>query len=623
MAFDPTMPRPEHAPAETKPTAAAYNPSTEERKAVKLAWDIFKKNKKKKDEYDGKWLDYYKMFRGRQWPDQRPSWRHSDVINLIFQALQSQIPLETDSRPKISYIPTEPSDTQFAEIMNQIAESDWERYNWLLTLTEVVHDKYFYGTGMSSLDWDPDAENGAGAIVYKSRDPFYCFPDPDSTDVNVEGNNFAYAEPKDLSWVKKKWPDKADFISPEAYDMAGGSKTDLEPLKTRSSIDQRMTLEGSNPLEWGKRDQALVLTVWCKSDEYDEITEPELDAQGAPIVGADGEPKNRYIQKLKYPNGRKIMCCGQVLLEDGAIEYDDGEVPFSRCQNYMLPREFWGISEVEQLEGPQKIFNKLVCFTLDVLTLMGNPIWIVDSTSGVDTDNLVNRAGDVIEKEPGSEVRREAGVQLQPYVISLIDKLVVWFDRISGSQDVSRGNNPGGVTAMGAIEALQEAAQTRTRQKLRLMDCYLKTVGQQYASRVMQYYDAPRIFRITNNDGAKKYFKFHVQTADKPDGTSVKVARVTPFVENAGVWSEGPPSEYELRGKLDVRASTGSGLPFAKAEKEQRLLKMFELGIIDEEEVLTGMDYPNAAIVLQRIKARKEAEAAAQQGPGGPPPQAA
>jgi hypothetical protein len=64
-------------------------------------------------------------------------------------------------------------------------------------------------------------------------------------------------------------------------------------------------------------------------------------------------------------------------------------------------------------------------------------------------------------------------------------------------------------------------------------------------------------------------------------------------------------------------------LPFAKAEKEQRLLKMFELGIIDEEEVLTGMDYPNAAIVLQRIKARKEAEAAAQQGPGGPPPQAA
>lgn len=148
----------EHESA-NKPTTAGeetYNPSIEERKLVKKMESLFMKAKKKKSKFDYCWPDYYKMFRGKQWKEQRPSYRNSEVFNLVFQAVQSQVPLITDSKPKFEYLPTEPSDREFADLMNDIAASDWQRHNWLFVLTEVVYDSYLYGTGLSSLTFDAD-----------------------------------------------------------------------------------------------------------------------------------------------------------------------------------------------------------------------------------------------------------------------------------------------------------------------------------------------------------------------------------------------------------------------------------------------------------------------------------
>lgn len=602
----------EHAPRNRSDKSADnYVPTDAEEKIVKFVMDKFRRAKKHRDKYDAKWLDNYKMFRGKQWANARPSWRHSDIVNMIFQAIQSMSPLESDSRPKFTFLPEEPSDTEVAEILNQVCESDWERNNWLLTLIEVVLDKYLYGTGLSSMEFNQEALDGAGAIEFQSTDPFHVFPDPDARDCNVDCEYFLTAVPWALEKAKKKWPDKASLIKCDTFDVYGGDKSDFGTSKIKSNIDRRLIYEESGSSDNSMQDYALIITMYCKSDEYEEIEELQ--------TAEDGSQTARYVQKLKYPQGRKIVLSGNIILEDGPIPYDDGKIPFARCQNYILPREFWGISEIEALEGPQKIFNKLVCLTLDILTMTGNPILMVDSTAGLDTDNLFNRPGDVWEKEPGSNIQWLQGAQLNPAFLQMIDRMENWFNNISGSSDVSRGAAPASITAASAIEALQEASQIRTRQKLRLIDCYLKDCGQQYKSRVFQFYTVPRLFRLTNKQGLNKYFKFHVTTDEK---TGKKMARVTNYIETPdGGFSEGMTKEYEIRGEMDVRAYTGSELPFAKAQKEQRLIKMFELGVIDAQELLTAMEYPNAEMVLQRMKA-SQMEAARARQPAAAPQQA-
>jgi hypothetical protein len=603
---------PEHAAPEEMPEGDNYTPDAEEKKDIKLVEKLFDQAKRFKSKYDERWNDFHNMFRGQQWKEQRPSYRHSEVINLIFREIQSAVPIQMDSRPKFEYLPQEPGDIELAEILNQVAESDWQKYNWQEQLTEVVYDSNIVGTGLGGIYFDPEKENGLGAACFDSEDPFYHFPDPAAKDFNKCMKYHVKAEPMAIEEIKKKWPNgkyvTADVINIKQMDLRG-----KERVRFKSPTDATVLADGAEQYDASEQPQALVVT--CYLDGGFEVDEKAEETQAD-----DGTVNVKYVQFKKYPKGRKIVICAGVRLESSENEYEHGRMPFARLQNYVNPRQFWGISEIEQLESPQKVFNKLISFALDVLTLMGNPIWKVGTAAGVDTDNLFNQPGLVVEADDISQIQREEGVQLQPYVLQLIDRMKLWFDDVSGQGEASRGVQPTGVTAASAIQSLQEATQTRLRQKARNMDAFLQNMGQLYQETVFQKYTAPRIFRLTNKDGSMKFFKFHVEPGE--DGK--KSVRYKPFLQNQqnGAVTEGEEKSFETSGSMDVKVSTGSMLPFAKADKENRLLQYFDRGIIDEEEVLKGAEFPNWEAVLQRVRERQAQMAAQQQAGQGPAPAA-
>ena len=595
----------EHEPRMKDPSEVEspynYQPTEEEEKAVKLGHRLLRIAKKARGNYDPRWLQYYRMFRGDQWQEKRPAYRASEVVNFIFQNIQSMSPLMTDGNPRVNFLPQEPSDREFAEIVDDLFVADWDKFNWLMEISEMILDGHIHGTGVGFVGFDPDALDQAGAANFESKDPLYCFPDPDAKDPD-KATYFVYAEPRPVSWIKSRYPDKSEFIKPDCDNFVKQQKAVNNDTTLRHPLDGHIKVDWeSKPTGAEKDDTALYIEIYMTP----QFVKPDGCLDGESIKDENGEE----VFKLKYPKGRKICMVGNVLLYDDRLPFDDLKVPFITWKNYVDPRSFWGISEVEQLSGPQQVFNKLVSFCIDVLVLMGNPIWVVGTDSGIDTDNLYNRPGMVVEKNPNSEVRREEGVQLQPYVLQLIDRFKTWFDDIGGSQDITRGTVGGGVSAASAIEQLQSAAQTRTRGKMRNLDATFEQFGSRYLSRVMQFYTAPRVGRITGKDGVQKYFKFEVN--NNPDG---RVARVSKYSHDKMMWE--PSKDIAVNRQLDIKATTGSSLPFAKSQNEQRLFNLFDRGVIDADELLKGIDYPNAEAVINRMKQR-QAEMAAQQPQGG------
>jgi hypothetical protein len=579
------------------------NISDEEQAEVKRIMNLFHIFKRYRQRYDKRWLDYYRLTRGCQWDTRRPRWKNSEVVNLVWQTIQSQIPLQTDVRPRFSFLPQNPADREFAEILDQVADSDFEKYNWLRTVFEVLLDGWIYGTGYSSMGYSQEIDYGLGAALYKSEDIFHCYPHPDANTINDdESDVFFYAKPVATDKVKRDYPDKAKFIKSDITDKAKKERTELKGFQTTYFNSDRDLAEGSygdanNVLDDLPR--TMVFTMYSKPKE---VEEQKLEADEA------GEEK--FIVKRKYPKGRKVVIANNMILADEELPHEDMEIPFSKFNNYILPREFYGVSEVEQLESPQIVFNKILSFSLDALAMTGNPIWVVDTNAEVDTDNLNNIPGSVVEKNPGTEVRREAGVGITPSAFQMLDRLVEWFNTVAGQSEFSQGDAPGGVTAASAIEQLIRAGRTRIRQKQRNLDEYMKDAGRQYMNRVFQYYTVPKIFRITEKDGSQAYRKFRVEKDEQGN----RVAIFSDFDEDeTGRLNELPERQLIIQGNFDVRVTTGSELPFDVADNERKALALFDRGIIDEEEVLNRIEYPNKEKVLERLKQRAEAMAQAEQ----------
>jgi hypothetical protein len=591
---------------DARPGANATDQTDEEKQFVDSLMRKFYAYKRYRKRYDHKWLDYYKIVRGAQWDARRPKWKNSEVINFVWQTIQSQIPLQTDVRPRFSFIAKEPNDRAFADILDSLAESDFDSFHWARVVFELIFDGWMYGTSHCHMDYDVEADLGIGAPYFETVDNLHCYPHPDCNDPNDrESDCFFYVKPTATYKVKAAYPKRAQFIKPDGVDKFSKARTELTGLNQNWFNSDKNLAEGS----YGVNDQTtlddiertLVFHCYMKPVDTEETEETEQ--------GEDGTQKTTYVIKKKWPNGRYVVIANGLVLRDGPLPFDDGLIPYAKYNNYILPREYYGVSETEQLESPQSVFNKILCFSLDCLAMTGNPLWIIDSNSEVDAENLVNTPGSVVVKNPGSEVRREAGVGINPTAFSMLDRLTDWFGQVAGQSEFSSGNAEGGVTAASAIEQLIKASRTRIRQKQRNLDDTMTWAGKMYMNRVLQFYTVPKIFRMTAKDGTQFFRKAEVEQTE--DGKPMIV--YSDYIDDdKGFTQETSQRSVILQGTLDVTVKTGSELPYDVADNERKALALFDRGIIDSEEVLTRLEYPNKEAILERLAVQAQ-QAAAQQ----------
>lgn len=583
---------------------------------VKKVNDLLARAKRHRKRYDADWhFNYEFVVSGKQWSIDRPRWRFSEVVNTLWASIMTEIAIQTDARPKFEFSSQEWGDQAFVDALKEINSRNWDKYNWSGVVQDVLFDCKLYHVAHAEVSWDPELEYGLGDICFKALDPFCCYWDPRASDVNKgrRARWFIYAEPVPTSELKLKYKEHAEQIKSDvnllnsrtdwSAGVPGRVYTNFDPYSP-SRLPSSATATGEL---YGGEPHTVLLRCWLRDDTLEELCE-EKDSP-------NGEKTKEYLLAKKYPNGRYIEVASNCLLRDTVpgveikgewVPFMDDCFPIAKLVNYAYPREYAGENEVTHTKGAQKISNYVWSYILDTFKMQANPVTIVGVGADIDEEEITNEPGNILMASDINQIRREPGIPPAPGSFELFNTSMSLVDKIQGLQDVSKGASDSGVTSALMMEGYVEAANTRPRMKNRNLDAFLQDTGELVLKRMMQFYTQPRIFRITNKEGYPEFIEFYMPTLENGQ----KVAKMKKVSTNPdGAAAIGDQKTVEVKGMPDVRVTSGSALPYAKAVKSNTALTALNAGAIDREEYLKSVDWPNYQEVLKRM-AEQEAQAA-------------
>ena len=571
-----------------------YVPTEEEKADIDLLFKLLAEDKKAREKYDKNWDKWEKYYDGDQWEQKRAAGKAMPVANVIRRTIQSIFPIMTDSKPGFDVLAKTPMDYDFADILSTLLHGWWGIRSMSNTLVNSIMQCLSYHVGIQKVVWDEDLEGGLGDVRVDDIDPRDVFVGKDTIDFDKNCPHVIHRMCKPLGELRRMFPEKAKQITVTGEDKDKRSKQTHSydgNVQVVSPIDKKEKNYSSLSDGGGDdRDMVEFYEMWIDDSSLQEVAEEQEDGTA------------KKIMKKRYPQGKIItVTANRVHLQSAENPRKDGRKPFVRYVDMIRPNRFYGDGEIEQLYEVQKMLNRTLATIYDCMNLMGNPVWVIDTNSGVDVNNITNLVGMVIEKNPGSEVKRDVAPPIPGYIIDLYKEIKSLVDETSGIHDVTAGRNPTGVTAASAISELQEAAQTRLRPKERNLNQSLTQLGHLVINTMMQYYTKPRVTRITKKDGWPEFFEFYF----KEEKEGLKYFRRDWNLDEekkkyiqAMDWQE---SGY-AKGDFDIDVQSGTSLPFAKDKKQQLALSLYDKKAIDQKDLLDKLDWENREETEKRMQ---------------------
>mgnify|MGYP003136108581 FL=1 len=277
--------------------------------------------------------------------------------------------------------------------------------------------------------------------------------------------------------------------------------------------------------------------------------------------GTEGaELKDRLeVFEIYTKDGNMGMLLGSHWLYKSKWPTHKSPVTFVRYTN--VPGRLWGIGLVEPLIELQVMYNKGRSQVMQNAELMGNPKWLVPKSSGVGKDALSDsRPGEKVmyNATAGPAPQQVTAGALPAYVLDNIRQLSAEMLDVAGVHSTSLGKRAIGIESGAAIESLA----SRDSQQLQVTQQNLEKAMIDVATCVLEmcktYYNKPRMMRMMDEAGRVIH----------------KTLRVTDLCEDPEVYLE-----------------AGTLFRDEKPDRDQRILEMVKLELLDKEEALKALDY--------------------------------
>lgn len=536
--------------------------------------------------FSDQWGKYYSRYRGQTWrPSDLPKqqrWKAHLTVNYSQAIVETILAVLMGDRPKITANANSAEQYPYVETLQCALDQVWQRAKCFLRVLSAVKACCVYGTGYLKIYWGDTAEDGQGAIRVDFVPTENLWVDPmaegfETAEYVIEVKRVP------LSYVHRNYPERGKLVrtgtakdqSSYAEQKANGGMFARDPAGPATLVTSTY---GVQPLinygTSGIGDSSGAGTSaeqWC--DLYEVwYRDHSMVTETLPIqVGIDpnsGQPQvvMHTITKKRYPNGRVFHYSGGVCLDDGPAP--QLKWPYVKFTFNPLPGEFYGQGAMEILRDLQTELDKRRSDLVNHANLMSNAVWIIDRGSQVDPRMLSNEPGLVIEKNQGTECRRESPMQLPNWMLQAVDMTIRDMREVIGVPATASGSVPRGVRSGSGFEAAQSIANTRINLLGLLMKGSIEDMAVIFIALFQQKYTKPRMIRLMGSTGRPYFVPFDQQAA---------------------------------RGMWDIEVEVDSMSAFMRSARAQQAIQLYQLQALDKRALLEGVQWPDRERVLRRM----------------------
>lgn len=470
------------------------------------------------DRYD----KHYEAFIARKDGD----WRSAVYMPEVFTQIETIKPKLIANLPNALCVPFGPEDVDPAKYMEQLLE--WASKNSKLhyELFKVFHPVLVYGTGI--LKTFPDTTYAYGSEmqpIFHTETQLIRKPliDPETQrqmlDLDrqpmFDEQSIQVDVPVGMQPVKKRYVaydgPAARAVNPRNLWPA----PDAEDVQSARYIIHRVY----KPFPDIKRLVAEGVYRWpngmSEKDFWEVRDDPRLTQMEAIDLSPGTDPTDRKVELLEIwtndgPDspGRVITLANRShILRVHENPFWHGQKPFVRFVDYLRPHHFWGIGEVQHMEGIADAINALSNQRIDAGRMTMDPMYAVNINQLHDPNDLKTRPGGVIRTKgdgmrPGEVMEPVNRGDVPANAFVEVATLQQMGERTTAVSSYQRGDSPSRADTATTAAILDEAGASRFQLKATLFeidpfaDLYLH-----FGSILQQFTTTERKVRLLGPEG--------------------------------------------------------------------------------------------------------------------------
>ena len=535
------------------------------REEVAKADEILRKYKQGKANLEKKIVSNEQWYKGRHWEEFKDESELKKNVKAatsqwLFNSLVNKHADIMDNYPEATVLPRAADDEATSKILTSILPVVLEQNKFEQTFNDEAWYKLKQGTGVYGIFWNSNKNNGLGDIEIKKMDILNMFWESGITDIQDSENLFVVQLISNKR-LKQAYPDLE--IVNKSYPSIDVSKYIYD-----DTVD---TTDMSAVVDW-----------------YYKIDVPSQNA-------LETNTTRTIVHYCKYVNGTVLYASENDERYRDTGYYDHGLYPF--VFDTLFPEEGTpvGFGFIDIMKNAQEYIDRLDDAILNSALVNSKPRYFAREDGGIneeellDTDKpLVHVTGNLGE----DAIRPMTQTNLNGLYVTVLENKINELKETSGNRDVNQGSTSSGVTAASAIAALQEAGSKGSRDINKGTYRAFTEICNIVIELMRQFYDEPRMFRITGNTSNDIQFQSFDNSKLKPQ-------------------EQGTEFGIDLGSRLpifDLSVAPAKKSAYSKMSNNELALQFYNLGFFAPNNAdqtlacLNMMEFENKDKIIERVQ---------------------